>query len=128
MEVVSTLRYTKQRKIGSGGTGEVHLVNEPQLGGVVAVKEVPLANFGNKPADYFAEAQVMFVSEHPNIVPVRYASQSPTHVCLAMPYYAAGCLAQRIERTTLPLYEVIRVGLAVLAGLARVHVNSYVHF
>jgi eukaryotic-like serine/threonine-protein kinase len=128
MEVVSTLRYTKQRQIGSGGSGQVHLVDELQLGGVLAIKEIPLARFANTPAEFFAEAKVMFVAEHPNIVPVRYAAQSVTHVCLAMPYYSAGCLAQRIERRALPLFEVIRVGLGLLSGLARVHVNGYVHF
>lgn len=130
MKVAATLEYDRVRQIGvgQGMNSAVWLANDPQLGGEIVVKEVPLANFGTTAAAYFAEAQTMFAANHENVVPVLYAGTTPTDICIAMPHYPGGSLTDRIAGGPLPVSEVVRFGQDVLAGLAHIHVAGFVHF
>ena len=49
MKVVAELCYEriKQIGIGEGMNSEVYLCRDPQVGGEVAIKEIPKASFGN---------------------------------------------------------------------------------
>jgi len=92
----------------------------------MAIKEIDKTTI--RPArDFFAEAQVMFASAHANIVQIQYACETPTHVCLAMPFYQKGTLMDRIERAPLTPRETIRVGIAVCDGLTKIHSSGFVH-
>lgn len=130
MKVVGSLEYDKRVRIGvgQGQNSEVWRADEPQLGGQVAVKEIPQTKLGNTPADFFAEAQAMFCSEHPNVVPLRYACIAGTNVSLVMPYFSKGSLLDRISKQPLDLLEVRRVGQAILAGVGRIHSAGSIHF
>jgi len=125
---VVTYERRKQIGVGQGMNSTVYLADDPQLGATIAVKEISKANFGNTVAGYFAEAQAMFETQHPNVVAIRYACELPDDICLAMPYYKNGSLADRIGDRPLALSEVLRVARGVLAGLARIHATNYVHF
>lgn len=48
MDVRAEITYTKQKQIGvgQGMNSQVFLAFDPQLGGEIAVKEVPKANLG----------------------------------------------------------------------------------
>lgn len=130
MKVLGSLEYYKHTRIGAGQgqNSEVWCADEPQLGGQVAVKEIPQSKLGNTAAEFFAEAQAMFGSEHPNVVPLRYACIAGTNVSLVMPYFQKGSLLDRISKQPLPLLEVRRVGQGILAGLGRIHSNGSIHF
>jgi len=129
MQVIGSISYTKLKQIGvgQGMNSEVYLADDPQLGGRVAAKEIEKTRFAN-PAAYFDEAQAMFAVAHDNVVAVQYACQTPTIISLVMPYYRNGSLADRIHDRPLQLSEVQRVAQAVLAGLAHIHLASYIHF
>jgi eukaryotic-like serine/threonine-protein kinase len=129
MQVLASIQYDRRRQIGigQGMNSTVYLADDPQLGGTMAVKEIEKKNFGNDVDAYFAEAQAMFRSSHPNIVEIQYACQTPSEICLAMPYYAKGSLLERIKDRPLQLTEVMRVAQGVLAGLARIHTSELVH-
>jgi eukaryotic-like serine/threonine-protein kinase len=103
MKVVGTLAYEKRTRIGAGQgqNSEVWRADEPQLGGQVAVKEIPQANLGNTPADFFTEAQAMFCAEHPNVVPLRYACITGTNISLVMPFFSQGSLLDKIRQAPL---------------------------
>jgi serine/threonine protein kinase len=130
MEVVAEIRYDRgnQIGIGQGMNSLVYLADDPQLGGQLAVKEIEKNKFGNDIARYFAEAQVMFATAHPNIVPIQYACQTASHIVLAMPYFVKGSLASRICDVPIPINEVIRIAQGVLHGLARIHGEGFIHF
>ena len=51
MKVQGTLEYVKLSELcaGQGQNSKVWLANEPQLGGSVAVKEIPESKLGNDP-------------------------------------------------------------------------------
>lgn len=130
MKVAATLEYVKCQQIGvgEGMNSEVYLAHDPQLGGEVVVKEIPLASFGNTVNGYFAEAQAMFASTHDNVVPVHYAGTAGTNICITMPYFPAGSWAKQLAVSPAPISSVVRIGQDVLAGLAHIHIAGYVHF
>lgn len=130
MHVRASLSYTKEVQIGvgQGMNSEVFIVNEPQLGGRLVVKEIPLSTFGNTVSKYFDEARAMFSTQHPNVVPIQYAAETATCVCLAMPHYKNGSAADRIAKGPLLVSESMRVMHDALAGLAHIHAAGFVHF
>jgi serine/threonine protein kinase len=130
MEIVKTaLSYRRGPEIGHGFFGTVYLADDPQLGGQVAVKEIPKIAFPAGAAEFFREAHAMFASESPNVVPIRYASDATDHVCLAMPYFKNGSLEAKIKDGPLPVADVIHIGQGLLDGLAQVHrVGGLIHY
>jgi serine/threonine protein kinase len=127
VKLLSTLEYDRTTLLGQGGFGSVYEINEPQLGGVLAVKEIEKSSFTD-PNTYFAEAQRVHAVDHPNVVPVRYGCERSDVVCLVMPLLRGGPLSKRIEHGPLREREVIRVGLGVLAGLRHIHTCNVIHF
>ncbi len=132
MEILAQFKYTqlKQIGVGQGMNSEVFLADDPQLGGRVAVKEIPHANFKGKIDEYFREAQTMFKADHPNVVPIRVAGECPgrDRVCLSMPYFARGSLQDRIAISPLRLTEMLRIGQGILSGLGQIHRAGFIHF
>lgn len=130
MDVVGTITYTKQRQVGvgEGMNSQVFIATDPQLSGEIVVKEVLKTKLGNDPARFFQEAGAMFANEHDNVVPVRYACQTPDMIGLAMRYFPRGSLAPRIATNPLPLREVVRIGVEVMQGLMHIHSAGYIHF
>ena len=130
MKVAAKLEYEKLRQIGvgQGMNSTVFLANDPQLGGEIVVKEVPITKFRNTVAAYFEEAHAMFAANHANVVPVLYAGTTATDICIAMPHYSKGSLADLLTTGPLTVADVVRLGQDVLAGLAHIHIAGYVHF
>ena len=128
MRVVAELEYVKGRRIGAsqGQNSEVHLSHDPQIGGVVVVKELDKARIPD-PTRYFAEAHAMFAAAHPNVVPIKYACQTPGVIALVMPYYPIGSLADRIADDPLSPCAAIRMGLDTLVGVRAIHSNGLLH-
>src|SRR5207249_4149962 len=95
---VAKIEYDQGQQIGcgQGQNSTVFLATDPQLGGELAVKEIPKASFGNA-SGFWSEAQTMFGAAHDHVVAIQYACETPTHVCLAMPYYRRGSLTDRIQ-------------------------------
>jgi serine/threonine protein kinase len=129
MRVDGTISYIRIRQIGvgQGMNSTVYLVDDPQLGGQVAAKEIETSRFAN-PTAYFDETQTMFAVAHDNVIEVRYACQTPDIISLVMPFYPNGSLADRIQDRPLQLSELLRVTQGVLAGLAHIHLRGYIHF
>lgn len=130
MKVIARISYKKTNQIGKGEgmNSEVFLAEDPQINGVIAVKEIPKAKFGNDPDAFYEEARIMFKSKHSNIVPIHYACTTKTHVCLAMPYFPRGSLAASIEKGPLSIRESLRIIQGVLTGLANIHLSGVIHF
>ncbi len=129
MQVVAELCYEKLEPIGigEGMNSEVYRCRDPQVGGEIAIKEIPKATFGNVVSKYFEESQAMFALAHPNVVPVQYGCTTADHVVLAMPYFKNGSLAKRVKTAPLPLGRVIHIGQGVLSGVAQIHLGQYLH-
>ncbi len=129
MEVKAEYRYTKSKEIGvgQGRNSHVFLSHDPQLNGSVAVKEIPKADF--RPAeDFFREAKLICRAEHANVLPIRIAAQTPSHICLVMPFFECGSLADRIAECPIPLSDVQTLGQDILSGLGAIHASNIIHF
>lgn len=130
MDIRAEITYTRRYQIGvgQGMNSEVYNGFDPQLGCELAVKEIDKANFGGDIARYYEEAQAMFATAHRNIVPIRWACQSASHIVLGMPFYAKGSLASRIAIGPITTRELIRIGLGILHGVTQIHNAGYIHF
>ena len=106
---------------------KVYLATDVQFSGNIAVKEIPKVTFGNTIADYYREAERMFAASHRNVVPVHYAGETGSLICIAMPYFSAGSLATRIGAGPVRLREIIRIAQGVLSGLTKVHNSGLLH-
>ena len=128
MQVTGTINYRKIQQIGvgQGCNSQVFLIDEPQLGGVLVAKEVEKNKFQSV-EEYFKEAQMIFASYNPNVVPINYACDAGEKVVLVMPYFSQGSLADRIQQNPLSLKEVIRVAQGALNGLHHIHIKNYLH-
>ncbi|MCL5290575.1 MAG: serine/threonine protein kinase [Firmicutes bacterium] len=131
MQVVSTIVVDKIRQIGvgQGRNSEVFLANDPQLNGMIALKEIPLKDFDN-PGEYFREAQNLYTNKHPYIVPVMYACQDADKIRIVMPHYKNGSVQDILNRGSLTVRQIIKWSHEFLLGLHHVHSNGdgYVHY
>ena len=129
MEITASLSYERFEEIGigEGMNSKVFRCSDSQTAGELAVKEIPKSTFGNVVSKYFEEAQTMFAVAHTNVVPIQYGCQTPDNIVLAMPYYRNGSLAKRILMKPLSLESALRTGQGVLAGIAQIHMQGYLH-
>jgi serine/threonine protein kinase len=128
MDVTAELTFTPDRQIGGpqGRNSTVWIARDHQLDAEIVVKQVDLSKCPS-PTEYFAEARRLYFARHPNVVDVKYACRTATHIWLAMPHYTAGSLHTLLEQRFLTVREVVKLGLDFLAGLHHVHVKRLVH-
>jgi eukaryotic-like serine/threonine-protein kinase len=108
--VTSTFQYKKIKLIGEGSFGQVYHINDPQLNGKFAAKEIPKSEFrDNEISTLFAEAAAMNASHCQHVVRINAAGQNSEHVVLIMPYYPNGSLAEMIAEHPLQLSRALRV-------------------
>ncbi len=89
-------RYSLERAVGRGRTGNVWLCRDEVLGLDVAVKQV--AAFGGEPAAHLVqalrEARFSAVLNHRNVVSILDAVQDGDHTWLVMAYVPSRSLSQ----------------------------------
>lgn len=128
MKVVANITAIKLREIGTGqgANSKVYLADDPQLGGQIALKEVPCHRLRQ---NYFREAQFLYQSRHPRVVPVMYASDDGTNVYLAMPFFPNGSLQRYMDDHGLPkVRQIIKWAQEFLLGVHHIHCQGLVHF
>jgi serine/threonine-protein kinase len=95
-------RYTPLQAIADGGTGRILRCADDQLGRWLAIKTLKREHLQNADARAMLEREARVTSslEHPNIIPVYDAGQSPDHG----PYYAMRLVEQpSLERVLIDL-------------------------
>lgn len=92
--------FRLERKIGSGGMGEVFLATQLSMNRKVAVKVLPQAMSKGKDevARFIHEARMAARLEHPNVVTVHDAGVDSGIYYYAMSYVEGESLAERLER------------------------------
>ncbi|MDR3385602.1 MAG: protein kinase [Rudaea sp.] len=108
--------YTVVKLLGRGGMGTVHLVREPGIDRLVALKVLPeqLVNDAKFAARLEHEARIIGGLDHPNIVPLYRYGITDDVPWMALRYVDGGELAERMKEGPLPLPE----GLSLLRGVA----------
>jgi serine/threonine protein kinase len=104
----------------------VYVAFDPNLNAELVIKSIPKVQLDV--ASYFSESQLLYKSNHPNVVPIHYACEDNDCIYLAMPYYPRGSLNAVLASRFLTMREVIRYATHFLAGLHNVHSKGLVHF
>src|SRR5205085_10200416 len=115
--------YTVEEVIGRGGMGVVYRASRTEAGDVVALKllSVELSSDEHFRERFRREAKLQAAIEHPNIVPVYEASESPEGLYIAMKLVPGPNLKQLIHADELDLARAFRVLRGVAAALDTAH-------
>lgn len=121
-------RYTLVKRLGSGASGAVWQAQDPKLGRDVAIKLIGTGRDPQRSKQVRREAEVLASLNHPNVVEVfDVGHHDDGLVSIVMELVRGGTLAQRIARDRLPYAEVLRIAVALSAGLAAAHHHQLVH-
>lgn len=122
------LKLEFKKEIGvEGRNSTVYIAYDPQLDTDLVIKKISKTDF-TKVEEYFTEAQMLYFTQHPNIMPVKYASQDEQNVYIAMEFMEKGSLNSIIEEQFLTPREIIKVSLEFLSGIHFMHAKKLVHF
>lgn len=116
--------------IGQGAHGIVLKGFQEELHRLVAVKVMAphLASVVAARKRFAREARATAAIVHPNVMPILHVDSSGQLPFLVMPYVDCESLQDRLDRdSTLPLADVLRIGLQVAHGLAAAHAQGLVH-
>ena len=121
--------YRIERKIGSGGMGEVYLAEDTELNRKVALKLLP-PHFTVNPdrvRRFEREARAASALNHPNIVTIYEIGLSDTTHFIATEFVDGKTLRQLINEKPLTLNETLNVSMQVAEALNGAHAAGIVH-
>ena len=119
--------FERLQRLGSGHFGEVWLARDTGLDALRALKLIPKARLFN-PKNFFQEAQVLKIAEHPNVVHVEETGElDDGSVYVAMEYLRSGSLEDEAKGSYLPLTRVKKLICDMLRGLDHAHHKNILH-
>src|SRR5262245_36740079 len=120
-------RFELERRVGSGGMGEVFWAQDRDSGGIVAVK-VLHGTHASAGARFLREAKVLAELSHPGIVRyVDHGTAASGELYLAMEWLSGEDLAERLTRAPLTVEETVTMVTRAAEALAAVHARGIVH-
>ena len=143
LEELQDGRYRLARSLGSGGMGEVYLMQDMRINRQVAIKVIrsegrtyPDSDTARDAARLFQrEARAIAALEHPNILPLydfgEEIRDGTTIIYMVMPFCTEGSLAswlkQRDSRTMLSLQDVAYLAEEAADALQYAHDHNVMH-
>jgi len=143
LEELQNGHYHRVRLLGSGGMGEVHLMEDTRVGRRVAIKVIrsetgfyPDSKEAKDAARLFKrEARAIAVLEHPNILPLYDFGEEiidgTTVYYMVMPFCAEGTLVdwkkQRYDATKLSVQDIAYIVDQAAAALQYAHDHRVIH-
>src|SRR5438105_5607824 len=111
--------------IGAGGMGEVFKARDTRLDRIVAIKVLPAAFAENAQIKIRFEREAKTISQlnHPHICTLYDVGEN----YLVMELLEGETLADRLERGSLPLDQVLRYGIEIAGALEKAHKAGVVH-
>jgi serine/threonine protein kinase len=110
-----------------GKNSRVFTATDIQLNANIVVKKMIKTDFSSVD-DFFLEASFLYLSSHPNVVPIHYACQDTEHIYLAMPYFDKGSLKRKMQGGELSVRDIIVFSTQILSGLNNIHSKKLIHF
>lgn len=122
-------KYRIERKIGSGGMGEVYLATDTKLDRQVALKILPQECCINddRLSRFVLEARAVSALNHPNILTIYEIDELDDTHYIATEFIDGEMLLDRLERQELSVGEVIDIGVQIASALATAHETGIVH-
>jgi len=121
--------YSTQKKLGSGGTGEVYLAHDNRLGRRVALKllDPGLIDDSVSRTRFLREARLASSLDHPNICTIHEVGEAEGRPFIAMQYVEGETLRQVIGGRPLALDSLLSISLQVADALAAAHAQGIMH-
>jgi eukaryotic-like serine/threonine-protein kinase len=120
-------RFEIERRIGTGGMGEVFRARDPVSGEAVAVKVISDGRT-HRSARFAREVELLAELSHPGIV--RYVDHGETpagELYLVMEWLDGEDLRRRLERAPLSMGEAVTLAIRVAEALGAAHARGIVH-
>ncbi|HEV2721076.1 MAG TPA: protein kinase [Thermoanaerobaculia bacterium] len=121
--------YRVLRLIGAGGMGEVYLAEDTTLNRKAALKLLP-ARFTQdeeRVRRFKREARAASALNHPNIITIYEIGETAGVHFIATEFIEGQTIRERVSHGTMPLSEVIDVGIGVAGALAAAHDAGIIH-
>jgi Tol biopolymer transport system component len=121
--------YQINRRIGSGGMGEVYLAFDTRLGREVALKFLPAKTSGDETLvrRFQSEARSASSLNHPNILTIFDVGKFGSDHYIASEYVEGMTLRARLRRGPLDLAEAVEVATQVASALMAAHSAGVIH-
>src|SRR2546421_2418864 len=115
--------------LGKGGMGEVYRARDTKLKREVAIKILP-AEFSTDPereSRFQREAEVLASLNHPNIAAIHSLDEANGSRFLVLELVEGETLADRIERSPIPVDEALNTAKSICEALEAAHEKGVVH-
>jgi serine/threonine protein kinase len=121
--------YRLLEKLGSGGMGVVYKAEDLNLGRFIALKFLPeqLTGASSSLQRFRREARAASALNHPNICTIYEVGEHEGRHFIAMELLEGETLAARIDHGPIPVPDVVRIALELLAALQELHRKGLVH-
>src|ERR1022692_2040428 len=121
--------YEVLSAIGAGGMGEVYKARDTRLDRIVAIKVLPthLADRSELRERFEREAKTIASLNHPHICVLHDIGQQDGIDYLVMEYLEGETLAQRLQKSPLPLEQVLQYAIEIADALDKAHRKGITH-
>jgi predicted Ser/Thr protein kinase len=115
--------------IGAGGMGEVYKARDTRLDRTVAIKVLPthLANRSELRERFEREAKTIASLSHPHICTLYDTGHQDDIDFLVMEYIEGETLAQRLQKGSLPIQQVLQYAIEISDALDKAHRKGITH-
>jgi serine/threonine protein kinase len=115
--------------IGAGGMGEVYKARDTRLDRTVAIKVLPthLANRPELRERFEREAKTIASLNHPHICTLYDTGHQDDIDFLVMEYIEGETLAQRLQKGSLPIQQVLQYAIEISDALDKAHRTGITH-
>src|SRR5579871_5889152 len=121
--------YEIQSPLGAGGMGEVYRARDTRLDRTVAIKVLPthLQSDPDLKARFDREARAISALQHAHICTLFDVGHQDGIDFLVMEFLEGETLASRLQKTQLPLSEILTIGIDIADALDKAHRQGIVH-
>src|SRR5271169_4359443 len=121
--------YEVLSAIGAGGMGEVYKARDTRLDRTVAIKVLPthLADRAELRERFEREAKTIASLNHPHICTLYDTGHQDDIDFLVMEYIEGETLAQRLQKGSLPIQQVLQYAIEISDALDKAHRTGITH-